>query len=164
MTNQQQPGPEQQPAPQIQYVQAPKKPWYKRIGCLVSIAILIIILLLFVGCTAFVGKVGSEIDKDLNAEHEITYAITGETQDATATYTVGDGQQTQETDVASGWTKTVKVKGILGASLLASNGIQGEGTVTCQILKDGVVIKENTASGPGASASCSASSDELGDS
>lgn len=110
---------------------------------------------------AMVGKVSEEVDKNLNAEHTITYAVTGDAQDGTVTYTVGDGDITQESGVAAGWTKDVTVKGILGANFTVTNGVFDEGTITCQILKDGTVLNENTASGAGTSATCSITSDDL---
>jgi hypothetical protein len=64
----------------------------------------------------------------------------------------------QENGVPLPWRKDVTITG-LGkmATLTATNGFEDEGSITCRILVDGAVVNENTASGIGASASCSQS-------
>lgn len=152
--------PSSQP-PQVVYVKEEKRPWYKKPGCMIPLILVILAFLGFISCTALVGKGIDEVDKELNAEHAITYVIEGDAQDALATYGTGESETAQDNGVAAGWEKEVTVKGIFGGYLSATNGIGDEGTITCKILKDGKVITENTASGVGASATCSASSDDL---
>lgn len=151
----------QQPQPQVVYVKEEKKAWYKKPGCMIPLILVILALLGFVGCTALLSKGVDEVDKELNAEHTITYIIEGDAQNALATYNTGDGETAQDNGVAAGWEKEVTVTGIFGGYLSATNGSEDEGTITCKILKDGEVITENTATGLGASASCSAGSDDL---
>lgn len=150
--------------PQGYYQQPPapkKKPWYKRAIIMVPLTLIVLLVLFVGGCSALFSKAADEVDKDMNAEHTITYQISGDTTDANVTYSVGEANTTQETGVASGWSKEVTVKGFWGASLTASNGMNGGGTVTCQILVNGNVVNENTATGDYASASCRASADDI---
>ncbi|MGV0868744.1 MmpS family transport accessory protein [Corynebacterium kalidii] len=146
------------------YIQAPqKKPWYKRAIIMVPLTLIALVILFAGGCMALVGTAVNEVDKDMNAEHTITYQISGDTTDANVTYSVGESNTTQENGVASGWSKEVTVTGFWGASLIATNSMNGGGTITCQILVNGDVINENTATGDYASASCSASSTDIKD-
>ncbi|MDK8894594.1 MmpS family transport accessory protein [Corynebacterium sp. MSK006] len=118
---------------------------------------------ILVGCTALFGAGVSEADKQLNAERTVTYQIDGDAQDALATYNTGESDTVQENGLQAGWSKEATVTGLLGASLTATNGMYDEGQITCRILVDGETIAENTGSGAGASASCSADSSELAD-
>lgn len=157
-TGPQQPYPPQpgQPYPQQPYQQPPKK---KKVWPWIVGAIILIIILFFAGCMAFFGGVANEIDKESNRTVEVTYRVTGEGGTASSiTFTDADWNTAQDTSVSLPWEKKVSIDG-LGklASLMASNSIDAApGTaITCEILVDGEVKYTNTATGPGASASCS---------
>lgn len=92
--------------------------------------------------------------KDANTPVKLTLKVTG-TGPALITYD-NNGQQTQDTQAELPWTKETTVTGYMKiASLSATNGINGgSGEITCQVLRDGKIIIENTATGPGATASC----------
>lgn len=159
----QQQGPGQMP-PQGYYQQPPaptKKPWYKRAVIMIPLTLVVLLVLIIGGCTALVGGAVNEVDKQMNTDHTVTYSITGDATDATATYNVGESNTSQDTGVAAGWTKEATVTGLFGASLTATNGMNDVGTITCQILVNGQVINENTATGQFATANCSASSTDI---
>ena len=82
--------------------------------------------------------------------------LTNDAQDIRVTYTAGSSQSASDSGVTSGWEKEVKVKGIFGAYMSVTSGVNDSGTVSCQILVDGQVVAENSASGQFASASCNA--------
>lgn len=44
------------PPPQIMYVQAPKRPWYQRPGCLIPLILVILVVLGMASCTAMMAK------------------------------------------------------------------------------------------------------------
>ena len=144
--------------PQVVYVQEPKKPLYKRPGCLIPLILAILAILIVGGCMAMLGGAANEVDKQMNAEHKITYAIEGDATDATVTYNVDETNTAQDSGVAAGWTKDVTVKGIFGGHISASNGLYDTGGITCKIIANGKTLSENTATGEFASASCSADS------
>lgn len=144
--------------PQVVYVQEPKKPLYKRPGCLIPLILAILAILIVGGCMAMLGGAANEVDKQMNAEHKITYAIEGDATDATVTYNVNETNTAQDSGVAAGWTKDVTVKGIFGGHISASNGLYDTGAITCKIIANGKTLSENTATGEFASASCSADS------
>ena len=144
--------------PQVVYVQEPKKPLYKRPGCLIPLILAILAILIVGGCMAMLGGAANEVDKQMNAEHKITYAIEGDATDATVTYNVDETNTAQDSGVAAGWTKDVTVKGIFGGHISASNGLYDTGAITCKIIANGKTLSENTATGEFASASCSADS------
>ena len=146
-------------APQVVYTKEPKKPWYKRIGCMVALAILAIIVIIIVAIS-FAAK---QVQDDADTEHTITYSITGDTTDAIATYSTSDTEQAQDTAVTAGWSKDVNVKGYFGATLNATNGAQSDGAITCTISVKGKELATNTATGAGATARCNTSCPDIND-
>ncbi|GAA4402148.1 MmpS family transport accessory protein [Tsukamurella soli] len=137
-------------------IQPPKK---RRIWPWVLLGILVVFIAIVAGCTAMVGSAVKSVSDDSKRVVHVTYKVTGDSQDATITYDM-NGNTTQDSSVALPWSKQTDVTGISKyVSLLASNGIEGTGSITCQVLVDGKAIITNTASGPGASASCSGSVD-----
>lgn len=157
----QEPNPADGQNPQVVYVQEPKKPWYKRPGCLIPLIIVVLLILAFGGCMATMNSAVDAVDEELNAEHTVTYAVEGDAQDALVTYSTGEGDTSQDNGVAAGWTKDVTVKGLFGATLSATNGMNDEGSITCKIIANGETVVENTATGVGATASCTADITEL---
>ena len=153
----------QQPQHQQQYQPGPpsKKKWYKRAIIMIPLTLIVLFVLFMGGCMALLGGAANEVDKEMNKEYAVTYAVTGDATDATATYTVENTNTTQDTGIAAGWTKDVTIKGFSIATLSVSNGMNDTGAITCQILVDGEVVNENTASGQFASASCSVNSSDL---
>jgi hypothetical protein len=145
------PFPGQQPYQQP--YQPPKKK--RRIWPWVLGIILVIIIGGFAACTAVVGTAVNEVDKESKTTVKITYKVIGDGP-AILTYDV-NGKMTQDTNAQLPWTKETEVTGLSKyVSFSASNGIEsGGGKITCQVLRDGKVIIENTANGPGATASCS---------
>ncbi|RAV31144.1 MmpS family transport accessory protein [Corynebacterium heidelbergense] len=155
----------QQHAQQVPYQGYPqgqqKKPWYKRPIIVVPLILLALFILALGSCIAFIGTAANEVDKQMSAEHKISYAVEGDAKDASVTYSAGQSNTSQDTGVAAGWTKEVTITGPLGATLTATNGMNDTGAVTCKILKDGNVISENTATGAFATATCSATDASL---
>jgi hypothetical protein len=151
----QQPG---QPYPnqyQQPHAQPPKKrkkwPW-------ILLAVVVLFIAAMGGCVALIGGAVDSVDEESNKEVAVTYEVVGDAQGALMTYTSGEMNMAQENGVALPWRKDVTITG-LGkmATLTATNGFEDEGSITCRILVDGAVVNENTASGIGASASCSQS-------
>ena len=144
-------GPPQQPY----YQPAPqkKKKWPWIVG-----GIILIIVLFFAGCMALVGGVANEIDKESSRTVEVTYRVTGEGSSASITFSDANLNIAQDTQAALPWEKKVTIDG-LGkmATLTATNSFDADaGTaITCAIVVDGSELYTNTATGPGASASCS---------
>ncbi|RAV33042.1 MmpS family transport accessory protein [Corynebacterium heidelbergense] len=155
----------QQHAQQVPYQGYPqsqqKKPWYKRPIIVVPLILLALFILALGSCIAFIGTAANEVDKQMSAEHKISYAVEGDAKDASVTYSAGQSNTSQDTGVAAGWTKEVTITGPLGATSTATNGMNDTGAVTCKILKDGNVISENTATGAFATATCSATDASL---
>lgn len=143
------------------YVQPPQKPFYKKLGCMIPLILVILFILFVGGCTVLFGKAAKDVSDDLDTERAVVYEISGDTQDALATYSTGDNGQAQDNGVAAGWSKEVKVKGLMGAYLSATNGFESDGTITCTIKANGKELVSNTASGTGASATCNASQDDI---
>ena len=134
------------------YQQPPKKrkkwPW-------VLLAVFVVIIAMFGGCAALIGGAAKSIDDESKSTANVTYKVTGPATGALITYTI-DGNVTQDNDVALPWQKETTVTGFIKTvSLSATNGTSDTGKITCQILVGDKVISENTASGMGASASCS---------
>ncbi|MGC5258264.1 hypothetical protein ACPXCG_18120 [Gordonia sp. DT218] len=150
-----QPYPGQYPPPG--YPPPPKKrkkwPW-------ILLALVVVFLVVVGGCVALVGGAIDSVDEESERTVTVTYEITGDGPTASATYSTGNMDQAQDTDVPVPWTKEVQITG-LGkvVTLLASNGIDGSGAIRCRIRQGDSVISENASSGPGASASCSGTAD-----
>lgn len=150
------PGPQQPyPAgPPPQY-QPPKK---KKVWPWVVGGIILVIILFFAGCFAVLGGVANEIDQESERTVEVTYRVTGAAGPASITYSDANLNIAQDTEVTLPWEKNVSIDG-LGkiATLTATNSIDAAAgaSITCEIVVDGVAKYTNTASGPGASASCS---------
>ena len=137
--------------------QPPKKrkkwPW-------VLLAIFVVIIAGIASCAALIGGAVNEIDKDSKKVVQVTYEISGDGPGGSATYTAGDLDTAQETDIQIPWTKQVDITGLMKAvSLIASNSFDSDGTITCTIKQGETVISTNTSSGPGATASCSGTAD-----
>lgn len=146
--------------PQVVYVKEPKKPWYKRAGCMIPLTLAILAILAVGGCTALFSKAASDVSADLDREYEVTYVVSGDFSEALATYHSGEANTLQDAGIQPGWEKTVSVKGLFGAYLdVMDTGFNDNATtITCTIKANGKVVAENTAT---TSASCSASSDQL---
>lgn len=144
-----QPYPGQPYPPQQQPPKKRKKwPW-------ILLAICVVIIAMFGGCAALIGGAAKSISDESNSTVPVTYKVTGAATGALVTYTV-EGNITQDNGVKLPWSKETTATGIIKTvTLSATNGIDDTGKITCQIIVNGKVISENTASGLGASASCS---------
>ena len=103
------------------------------------------------------GKAATDVVNQSNATHTITYDVTGDAKSATIDYTTYSGGSFADSSqqVALPWHKDEKATGLFsGSTLTVSPGLDG-GTVSCKVTVDGVVKKQETASGAGAIASCS---------
>jgi hypothetical protein len=106
---------------------------------------------------AVVDKAASDITNQANQTVTISYQAQGSSKDATVTYSTfssGGSSEGQE-QVTLPWRKDVQATGFgKGGVLVVTAGMDG-GTVSCQVTVNGVVQKTASASGPGASATCS---------
>ncbi|MFE0045322.1 MmpS family transport accessory protein [Streptomyces albireticuli] len=112
-----------------------------------------------VGCGAVKEKaeekVTEKVDQATNETYEVTYEITG-SGTASVDFNGGKGTATApelETlaEAKLPWTKTVTLKGIAAPTVQA---VIVDGEVSCKITHKGKVIKENSAKGAAAAASC----------
>lgn len=121
-------------------------------GLVVSIAGLVVCVL----WVAVWNKAVDDINEEANREAVIVYEVSGDAPSADITYsTYGDEMSTnQETVTKLPWRKEVSTTGIVkDGQLIVSTGADG-GSVTCKLTVDGEVVKEATASGAFAMASC----------
>ncbi|KXP00922.1 MmpS family transport accessory protein [Tsukamurella pseudospumae] len=154
------PVPPQQPYPGQQPPYPPQQPPKKRKKWpWVLLGIFILIVALAGGCMAMIGGAAKSISDESNKTVDVTYKVTGPATGALITYTINDNI-TQDTGVKLPWEKQTQVTGFVKTvTLSATNGMYDNGKITCQVIVGGKVIIENTASGTGASASCSGSVD-----
>jgi len=135
--------------------EAPKKKFYKRVW----FWLLIVVVLGLGGCSAVLIGGGVAIDRAAHVQHTVVYAVTGTSPASNITYNTlqeGSGQngESQVSNVALPWTKTISVSGLVTAfDVIASVG-EGGGSVTCTIAEDGRQIATNTATGAFSSATC----------
>lgn len=121
-------------------------------GLVVSIAGLVVCIL----WVAVWNKAVDDINEEANREAVIVYEVSGDAPSADITYsTYGDEMTTnQETVTELPWRKEVSTTGIVkDGQLIVSTGADG-GSVTCKLTVDGEVVKEATASGAFAMATC----------
>ncbi|WP_431817370.1 hypothetical protein [Gordonia jacobaea] len=147
-----------QPYPGYPATEPPKQkrkkwPW-------ILLAIFVVIIAIIASCSVLVGGAVKSVDDESKRVVDVTYEITGDGPTASATYTTGNLNIAQDTDVPVPWTKQVQISGLgKSVTLSASNSIDGSGTITCAIKQGDKVISTNTSSGPGATASCSGTAD-----
>ncbi|WP_336873509.1 MmpS family transport accessory protein [Rhodococcus qingshengii] len=168
----QQPYGEQPQQPQQPYGQQPQQPYgqppqgyapqqppqKKKKWPWILLAIVVLFIALFAGCTALVGGAINSVDEESKKEVVVTYEVTGDSDGAIITYTANDSNLSQDTAATLPWTKDVTVTGLIKvATVTASNSYDGTGSITCKIIANGKVLTENTANGAGASASCTQS-------
>ncbi|ALG83898.1 MmpS family transport accessory protein [Gordonia phthalatica] len=146
----------QQPNPYgQQYVPQPvptkRKKWPWIVG-----AIVVVFIAIVAGCSAMVGGVANELDKQANSTATVTYRVTGDGA-AMITYSDKDFNMAQDTQAALPWEKEVTLTGFGKlASLSATNDFEAAAgqKITCEILVNGQVKNTQTSSGPAASAHC----------
>ncbi|MGK9147721.1 MmpS family protein [Plantibacter flavus] len=149
-------------------------------GAAISFVAMILSIILAITYTAgFAGAVSEgiktaqaeasvEADRDVTVLYEVTGASTASSI-TYATFTDGNSGTEQANDQVLPFTKelTIKAGGAFDYSsfyLLAMNGADDAGDISCKITVDGQVVAEQTSTGAYASASCSASSMDLEDS
>jgi hypothetical protein len=129
------------------------------LGLILSIVMVVVYTAVFFG----ISKTVEDTNKAANATHSVVYSITGDSTDATVTYsTFTDGKS--GTEQATGQTlpfsKTLTAKGDKSSfsfnsfSLTGTNGTSGT-TITCEITVDGKSIAKQTSTGQYATVSCS---------
>lgn len=134
--------------------QPPKK---KHTGRNVFIVLSVLTVLGIGGCMAVVGAVGNEVDKQSKAEHTVIYKVGGSAALAMVTYTTDGGTTTEQANgVTMPWaSKALKIKGLVTVYQVSAQNTSGkDGTVTCEIWVDDQKVKEATATGEAAMASC----------
>lgn len=144
--NPQQPG-WQPPAP-------PKKKHTLR-NVLIVLAVLAVVGI--GGCAAIVGSIGNEIDKQSNESHSVVYKVNGDVAAALITYTTDGGTTTEQAnDAPVPWqSKTLSIAGLVKVYQVSAQNVSGQpGTIICEIWEDGKKVKEATATGEAAIASC----------
>ena len=146
-------------------------------GTVLSLIAMILSIILAITYTAgFAGAVSEGIktaqaESSAEADRDVTvvYEVTGTSAASSITYmtfTDGNSGTEQANDQALPFTKefTIKAGGTFDYSsfyVMAMNGADDAGDISCKITVDGKVLAENTSTGAYASASCSASSMDL---
>ncbi|MFH8616560.1 MmpS family transport accessory protein [Streptomyces sp. NPDC017979] len=104
-------------------------------------------------------KAVDQVDKVVNEEYEVTLEVTGKSVDSIV-YTAGGGtamdpkMETVEKPTLP-WTKTVKLRGVMPASVLPSAlDAGGDAEMTCKITHKGKVIAEKSGSGIATAGGC----------
>jgi len=126
-----------------------------------SIAGMVCSIIGLVICILWVAAFGSaatSVVNQSNATHTITYDVTGDAKSATIDYSSysNGGFSDSSQQVSLPWHKDEKASGLFsGSTLTVTTGLDGGGSVTCKVTVDGVVKKQETATGAGAIASCS---------
>ncbi|MFI1912423.1 MmpS family transport accessory protein [Nocardia sp. NPDC020380] len=97
-------------------------------------------------------------ERTVTIRYEVTgSADQGDTIKPSITYSTGEATTSQDTSAVLPWTKDVTLTGLLKlASLTAQAGDSDGATVTCRILQGDKVLNENTATGGGSIADCTA--------
>ncbi|HXH36012.1 MAG TPA: MmpS family transport accessory protein [Plantibacter sp.] len=120
------------------------------------------------GIKTAVAESSAEADRDVTVVYEVT-GTSAASSITYATFTDGNSGTEQANDQALPFTKefTIKAGGTFDYTsfyLMAMNGMDDTGDISCKITVDGEVVAEQTSTGEYASASCSASSLDLDDS
>jgi hypothetical protein len=135
--------------------QKEKKPVYKRVWFWLLMAALAFIVLII----ALIAAAGTAINDANTKVHTVIYTVSG-SGSATITYDAvdnGHSGETQNSDVALPWTKTIKGSGLFNAYTVTATLGDAGGTATCTLTVDGKQVSSNTATGSFASATCTGS-------
>jgi hypothetical protein len=122
-------------------------------GVILSVIGLVVCIL----WVAVFGKAASDVSKQANEVATISYDAGGSSKGAIVTYSTFSSAGSSEGQVTTNlpWHKDVSTTGLGKSGILTvTAGLDG-GTVTCKVTVNGAVQKTATASGPGASATCS---------
>ena len=99
----------------------------------------------------------ASIQAEDKRQSQVTYSITGTADSALVTYTVTDGDISQENGISVPWNKSLEIPNDDYRFLSLSAQNSGDGSITCTISVAGKVVNTNTSTGAYAIASCSAS-------
>ncbi|MEU5978210.1 hypothetical protein [Streptomyces sp. NPDC047315] len=103
-------------------------------------------------------KAVDQVDKAVNEEYEVTLEVTGKNVDSIV-YSAGGGtalepkMETVEKPTLP-WTKTVKLRGVMPASVLPTALDAGGTELTCKITHKGKVLAEKSGSGIASAGGC----------
>ena len=131
------------------------------VGLILAVIMIVVYSAIFFG----VAKAVEDTQKAANTMHSVVYSLTGDSTDATVTYstfTDGKSGQEQATSQTLPFTKTIEAKGdktslsFNSFTLSGSNGTTGT-SITCDISVDGKSIATQTSSGPYSNVTCSGS-------
>ncbi|MDO4928963.1 MAG: hypothetical protein Q3976_07895 [Corynebacterium sp.] len=171
--------PKQQPAKNKGKAHDPfNTPWYKKPMNWVFALLALSVIVFLIGLVAILTtndeegssannaaststQPASEVMAPLPQNFEVTYRIVGTSTDVAVTYNNGEQTNAQEQGVGPGWEITTPVSESFGAYLFTTNGIDEEGETTCQVEANGVIIAEDSATGPLSEAFCNPSNADL---
>ncbi|MER7106557.1 MmpS family transport accessory protein [Streptomyces sp. NPDC000229] len=117
-------------------------------------------------CSEIKDEAAKQVEKEVNEQYEVTYEITGKGIDS-IDYHVDGGDMTKPKvesvqKPALPWKKTVKLRGLLPPGVLPVAVDPAGVEMTCKIIYQGKVIKEETAKGMAAATGCIAVSPVAG--
>lgn len=145
-----------------------KKPFYKRLGCLIPLAIVIFIIVVAAFASGGGSNGGSNSadggennsassnEEKKDDGNTLTYILETDGSTVNATYSAQGANISQEQGVQSGWKKEIQFDNkwdAIGANV--SGQLDGSGSVTCKILWNGEVVAENTSTGDYSIVTCS---------
>lgn len=121
------------------------------------VAAVVIVVAAGGGVAAYVATHSEKLTgPDLTQSYPVTYEVTGDVKNGLVSYTVGDNDAETANTVANGWMKQTEVVGTIGGYIVATNGPHDEGSIGCKIAVGESILVEQTASGKGASVTCTA--------
>lgn len=179
--NNTQQGYQQQGNPNVVYVAQPKKPWYKRLGCMIPLGIVGLIVIGAAinpsggdhgqntggttsaasgdaagAAAAGSGNGGAENPGNSAGQNVLRYeVVTSGGTNAMISYLGQGGQSTQDSEAVTPWNVEIPAKNkwdLLGANLSAQN--KGDGDITCRAFWNGEQVATNTSHGAYAVVSC----------
>lgn len=141
----------------------PTTPWFRRRAVIIPLSLAVLALVLFGACSLYVNNASDQVKKQASDSFDVTYRLDGASQDVSITYTGPNSALVDESNVSSGWEATATLSGYDAAHLTAANSEAESGAVTCQIFVGETLISESTAAGPGGTAQCTATNQQLRD-
>jgi hypothetical protein len=135
----------------------------------VILLVLVVVIAGFVACAALIGSTAKSVDDNAKKVRSVTYVAesTGRTITVSYNTSTASGVSTATAgSVKSGWSTQVDIAGFAGPNMTVSldstlAARQKAGTVTCRILAAGKVVAENKATGEFATATCSATMQDV---
>lgn len=116
----------------------------------VGLIIGIVMAIVTAGIVAGLGAAVTNLNEQLNAEHTVVYEVTGTVGTASVSFNVPDGDSSvseSNTETPIPFTKTFTSTGAFNLYSVSASAMVDGAELVCKITVDGVVVKEDRASG-----------------